>query len=383
MLCRMKIYLVGGAVRNVLLNQKVSEKDWVVVGATPKEMLKQGFKQVGKHFPVFIHPRTNEEYALARAECKTGHGYHGFAFDTSPNITIEEDLRRRDLTINAIAQDAGGELIDPWGGQRDIKARLLRHVSNAFSEDPVRILRVARFAARFESLGFSIAPETLNLMQQMVANGEADYLVAERVWQETAKAFVTGRPSIYLKTLLDIGALARVAPELNNLFHHLAGIVDKDDIPLDTSLFAAIDQAPKHPPEILLAILAFYAHRNGVSISTLGERWKLSSRCRKMIRSVERFDASLKSATDLSSEELLDFLTQADAIRNREQSQNLLTAYSLSNYEGIHITPQINHITRALDALATVKFDSNLQNLPGKQAKIRVREQQLEALNSL
>ena len=379
----MKIYLVGGAVRDVLLNQKVSEKDWVVVGATSEEMLKQGFKQVGKHFPVFLHPKTNEEYALARTERKTSHGYHGFAFDTSPNITIEEDLRRRDLTINAIAQEASGALVDPWGGQRDIKARLLRHVSSAFSEDPVRILRVARFAARFESLGFSIAPETLELMQQMVANGEADYLVAERVWQETVKALATGRPSVYLKTLSDIGALARVAPELNNLFHHLADITDKDGIPLDTSLFAAIDKAAKHPPEILLAILAFYACRNGVSISTLSERWKLSSRCRKMIQSVERFDASLKSATDLSSEELLDFLIQADALRNREQYQNLLTAYSLSNYEGIDITSQINRITRALEALATVKFDSSLQDLPGKQAKVRVRARQLEALNSL
>ena len=379
----MKIYLVGGAVRDVLLNQKVSEKDWVVVGATSEEMLKQGFKQVGKHFPVFLHPKTNEEYALARTECKTSHGYHGFAFDTSPDITIEEDLRRRDLSINAIAQEASGALVDPWGGQRDIKARLLRHVSSAFSEDPVRILRVARFAARFESLGFSIAPETLELMQQMVANGEADYLVAERVWQETVKALATGRPSVYLKTLSDIGALARVAPELNDLFHHLADITDKDGIPLDASLFAAIDKAPKHPPEILLAILAFYAYRNGVFISTLGERWKLSSRCRKMIQSVERFDASLKSATDLSSEELLDFLIQADALRNREQYQNLLTAYSLSNYEGIHITPQINRITRALEALATVKFDSSLQDLPGKQAKVRVRARQLEALNSL
>ena len=181
MLCTMKIYLVGGAVRDTLLNQEVLEKDWVVVGATPREMLKRGFKQVGKHFPVFIHPRTGEEYALARTERKTSHGYHGFRFNTSPNVTIKDDLKRRDLTINAIAQDADATLIDPWGGQQDIKARLLKHVSHAFVEDPVRVLRVARFAARFESLGFTIAPETLNLMRQMVANGEVDYLVAERV----------------------------------------------------------------------------------------------------------------------------------------------------------------------------------------------------------
>ena len=379
----MKIYLVGGAVRDVLLNQKVSEKDWVVVGATPREMLKRGFKQVGKHFPVFLHPKTNEEYALARTERKTSHGYHGFTFDTSPNVTIEDDLKRRDLTINAIAQDESGVLIDPWGGQQDIKARLIKHVSQAFVEDPVRILRIARFTSRFESLGFSIAPETLNLMQKMVTEGEVDYLVAERVWQETVKAFATGRPSIYLKTLSDVGALARIAPELNSLFHHLADISGKADIAMDVFLFAAIDQAPKHSPEILLAIMSFYAHRNGVSINTLGERWKLPGHCKKMIRAAERFDISLKSATNLSSEELLDFITRADALRNREQFQDLLTAYTLSNYEGIPVDPQINHLNRALDALTAIKFDSSLQDLPGEQAKARVRKQQLKVLNSL
>ena len=217
----------------------------------------------------------------------------------------------------------------------------------------------------------------------MAANGEVDYLVAERVWQETVKAFATGRPSIYLKTLSAAGALARIAPELNNLFHHLADITGKDNIPMDVSLFAAIDRAPKQPTQILLAILSFYAHRNEASINTLSERWKLPSRCRKMIRSAERFDASLKSVTDLSSEELLDFITRADAYRDREQFDDLLTAYALSNYEGIDIDPQINRLNRALDALIAVKFDSSLQDLPGEQAKARVREQRLQALNSL
>ena len=383
MLCTMKIYLVGGAVRDTLLNQKVSEKDWVVVGATPEEMLKRGFKKVGKYFPVFIHPKTGEEYALARTERKTSHGYHGFTFNTSPHITIEDDLKRRDLTINAIAQDADGTLIDPWGGQQDIKARLLRHVSHTFVEDPVRVLRVARFAARFESLGFTIAPETLNLIQEMVANGEVDYLVAERVWQETAKAFATGRPSIYLKTLLDVGALARIAPELDNFFHHLADSADKDNISMSTFLFDAIDQAPKHMPDILLAILSFYAHRIGVSINTLSERWKLPSRCQKIIRLAEKSDTSLKSAADLSNEELLDFLTQTDALRDREQLQNLLTAYELSNFENICLAAPINRITCALDTVAAVKFDSSLQDLPGAQAKAQVRKKYLEALNSL
>ena len=292
----MEIYLVGGAVRDALLGQKVLEKDWVVVGAMPEEMLKLGFKQVGKQFPVFIHPKTKEEYALARTESKTSHGYRGFKFDTSPSISIEADLKRRDLTINAIAQDNKGVLIDPWGGQHDIAVRVLRHVSNAFIEDPVRILRVARFAARFNILGFKIAPETLVLMKQMVEKGEVDYLVAERVWQETSKAFITNHPSVYLKTLLQVGALERIAPELNGLLRCVAGTTDKNNTSMELRLFAAIDKAPKHLSEVLLAILSFYASRNGVSISALGRRWKLPSLCSWMMEAAERFDETLRVA---------------------------------------------------------------------------------------
>jgi tRNA nucleotidyltransferase (CCA-adding enzyme) len=184
----MRIYLVGGAVRDKLLNRPVTDHDHVVVGARPDEMLEQGFRPVGKDFPVFLHPKTNEEYALARTERKTGHGYHGFAFQADPTVTLEEDLARRDLTINAIAEAEDGQLVDPFNGVRDLEQRLLRHVSAAFVEDPVRLLRVARFAARFAPLGFTVAPETMALMQQMVRDGEVDHLVPERVWQETRKA---------------------------------------------------------------------------------------------------------------------------------------------------------------------------------------------------
>ncbi|MDP3037184.1 MAG: multifunctional CCA tRNA nucleotidyl transferase/2'3'-cyclic phosphodiesterase/2'nucleotidase/phosphatase, partial [Rhodocyclaceae bacterium] len=212
----MQIYCVGGAIRDELLGLPVKDRDWVVVGATPEGMLAQGFQPVGRDFPVFLHPKTHEEYALARTERKTAPGYAGFVFHTDPGVTLEDDLARRDLTINAIARAPDGTLIDPHGGRRDLAARVLRHVSPAFAEDPVRILRVARFAARFND--FSLAAETLALMQQMVANGEADALVAERVWQELANGLMEAQPSRMFETLRACGALQRLLPELDCLW---------------------------------------------------------------------------------------------------------------------------------------------------------------------
>ncbi|WP_348945952.1 multifunctional CCA addition/repair protein [Chitinibacter sp. FCG-7] len=211
----MQIYRVGGAVRDRLLGLPVKDIDWVVVGATPEQMLELGYQAVGKDFPVFLHPDTRQEYALARTERKSGHGYTGFTVHASPEVTLEEDLLRRDLTINAIAEDANGNLIDPFNGQADLKAKILRHVSPAFAEDPVRILRLARFAARF---GFSTAPETMALMRQMVADGEADHLVPERVWQELAKGLMADKPSLMFAVLRECGALARIAPEIDALW---------------------------------------------------------------------------------------------------------------------------------------------------------------------
>jgi tRNA nucleotidyltransferase (CCA-adding enzyme) len=212
----MKAFLVGGAVRDKLLGYPHHEHDWVVVGATPEEMLKAGFKPVGKDFPVFLHPQTNEEYALARTERKSGHGYHGFNFYCAPDVTLEQDLERRDLTINAIAEDESGALIDPYGGQRDLERKLLRHVSPAFAEDPLRILRVARFAARYHHLGFRIAPETLELMRNIVDSGEVEHLVSERIWKETERALGEFNPEIYFSTLHQCGAMSRLAPELRD-----------------------------------------------------------------------------------------------------------------------------------------------------------------------
>ena len=226
----MNIYLVGGAVRDQLLGLAVKDRDWLIVGATPEQLLAQGYQQVGNDFPVFLHPKTKEEYALARTERKNGNGYNGFICDFTPEVTLEQDLIRRDLTINAIAQDLDGNYHDFYGGIADLKHRLLRHVSPAFTEDPLRVLRVARFAARFHSLGFRIAPETVKLMQEMTACGELAHLTAERVWLETQKAFATDTPHIYFQVLREVGALKVLFPEVEALF--------------------GVPQPEKHHPEI-------------------------------------------------------------------------------------------------------------------------------------
>ncbi|WP_439328358.1 multifunctional CCA addition/repair protein [Lonepinella sp. BR2357] len=226
----MQVYLVGGAVRDQLLNLPVKDRDWLVVGTTPEQLIQQGYQQVGHDFPVFLHPKSKEEYALARTERKSGSGYTGFICDFSPEITLEQDLIRRDLTINAIAQDEQGQLHDPFGGIQDIKQRILRHISPAFAEDPLRVLRVARFAARFHALGFTIAPETLQLMQQLTVQGELAHLTAERIWLETEKALNEKNPEIYFDTLRQVGALPLLFPELAAL----------DGVP----------NPPQHHPEI-------------------------------------------------------------------------------------------------------------------------------------
>ncbi|NOQ80942.1 MAG: multifunctional CCA addition/repair protein [Methylophaga sp.] len=249
----MERYLVGGSVRDQLLGLPIKDKDWVVVGSTPEEMLAQGYQAVGKDFPVFLHPETHEEYALARTERKTAPGYKGFVVHAEPDVTLEQDLLRRDLTINAIAQDKNGHLIDPHNGQQDLKDKVLRHVSPAFTEDPVRVLRIARFAARF---GFTIADETKQLIQQMVAAKELDHLVPERVWQELEKALATDQPSLFFMALRDTGALATLFPEVDRLF----GIpqVPKWHPEIDTGIHVmmVLDQAAKLSDEITVRFAA-------------------------------------------------------------------------------------------------------------------------------
>ncbi|UTA47507.1 multifunctional CCA addition/repair protein [Simiduia sp. 21SJ11W-1] len=243
----MKVYLVGGAVRDRLLGVPYDECDWVVVGATPEQMRAQGFEPVGKDFPVFLHPKTKEEYALARTERKSGHGYAGFTFHTDPSVTLEQDLIRRDLTINAMAQTDAGEVIDPYGGQRDLAAKKLRHVSPAFAEDPVRILRIARFAARYHRLGFTVAEETLALMRTMVSEGEVDHLVAERVWKELERALGEPNPEVFIEVLRACGALARIMPELDCLW--------------------GVPQRPEYHPEVDTGVHTLMSLQQAVALS--------------------------------------------------------------------------------------------------------------------
>jgi len=253
----MKTFLVGGAVRDTLLNYPVKEKDWVVLGETPESMVKQGYQPVGKDFPVFLHPQTHDEYALARTERKTAPGYKGFTIHASPDISLDQDLIRRDLTINAMAMDEDGNVFDPYHGQKDLENRLFRHVSPAFCEDPVRILRLARFAARYAHLGFTIAEETLQLMKQMVSKGETDHLVAERVWAELAKALSEKSPSAFFYTLKECNALQTIFPEIDQLF----GIPqpEKYHPEIDTGLHSilSLEQACllSDKPEVRLAAL--------------------------------------------------------------------------------------------------------------------------------
>ncbi|GKW42463.1 multifunctional CCA addition/repair protein [Pectobacterium parvum] len=246
----MKIYLVGGAVRDSLLGLPVTEKDWVVVGATPENLLAQGYQQVGKDFPVFLHPVSRDEYALARTERKSGKGYTGFVCHAAPDVTLEQDLLRRDLTINAIARTERGDLIDPYHGRRDLENRVLRHVSEAFSEDPLRVLRVARFAARFAHIGFQIAEETMALMQKMAHEGELAYLTPERVWKETEKALGTSSPDVYFQVLRDCGALAVLFPEIDNLYGVPAPAKWHPEIDTGIHTMMTVAMAARLSPEI-------------------------------------------------------------------------------------------------------------------------------------
>lgn len=327
----MKIYLVGGAVRDQLLGLPVKEKDWVVTGATQQDMLNQGFRQVGKDFPVFLHPETHEEYALARVERKIGRGYTGFEFDTSPNVTLEEDLLRRDLTINAMAQTTEGEIIDPYFGQEDLTKKVLRHISPAFAEDPVRILRVGRFAARFN---FSVANETVDLMKQMVTAGEVDALVAERVWKEFERALTEKYPARFFEVLASCGALNSLFPQiqLNSLGIH--ALSQEDRIPTDS--------------EVRFATLVH--HLSEEEIISLCDRYRVPNNHRELALLVKRHLAQYQHAKDLSAEALLNLLIALDAFRRQIRFKDFLvaceacsdTSNSLLLYDVFHAANQIS-----------------------------------------
>jgi len=339
----MKTYLVGGAVRDELLGRPAGDRDWVVVGATPIEMVDAGFVPVGRDFPVFLHPQSHEEYALARTERKTAPGYHGFSFHAAPEVTLEQDLARRDLTINAMARDEAGALVDPHGGRRDLAERVLRHVSPAFAEDPVRILRLARFAARFD--GFTVAPETLALMRGMVAAGEADALVAERVWQELSRGLMEARPSRMFEVLRACGALARVLPEVDRLWGvpqrpehhpevdtgvHLMLVLDMS-ARLEASLpvrFACLghDLGKGTTPADMLPRHIGHEMRSVKMLRALCERWKVPTECRELATVVAREHGNVHRSERLDAAALLRLLERCDALRRPQRFDDILLA---------------------------------------------------------
>ncbi len=315
----MEIYLVGGAVRDRLLGLEVKDRDWVVVGATPDEMLSRGFKPVGQDFPVFLHPDTGEEYALARTERKSGKGYTGFTFHASPEVTLEDDLVRRDLTINAIAQSEDGGLHDPWGGRRDLEQRLLRHVSPAFVEDPLRVLRVARFYARFAHLGFEVADETLALMRTLSAGDELDHLTPERVWQECLRALTTQSPTHFFRLLQAVEALPKLIPDSSNL--------DCD------RLQQLINQLPgdlPHSAERVFALLAWVLTESlddasaHAAISELCNRLRIPNRFRDLALKARRHAESLSRFDQLDADQRLAQLKGLDLLRRPEQLEDLV-----------------------------------------------------------
>ena len=387
----MKSYTVGGAVRDALLGLPVVDRDYVVVGATPEQMTALGYQPVGQDFPVFLHPQTHEEYALARTERKSGSGYKGFTVYAAPEVTLEEDLHRRDLTINAIAQDAAGNLIDPYRGQADLEARIFRHVSAAFAEDPVRILRVARFAARFSE--FSVAPETRELMRQMVDAGEVDALVPERVWQELSRGLMEKQPSRLFEVLRECGALSRLFPEIDCLF--------------------GVPQPPQHHPEIdtgvHVMLVVDWAAQQGFSLSvrfaalchdlgkgttppelwprhhgheaksvdlvrTLSERIRVPADCRDLAIAVARDHGNVHRALELRPATVIELLERVDAFRRPERFEEFLQAcecdfHGRPGWEAKHY-PQSEYLRQALRVAQAI----NASEVARKAEPTRIKE---------
>lgn len=338
-----KTYVVGGAVRDALLGLPVKDRDYVVVGTTPDQMRAQGFLPVGRDFPVFLHPDTHEEYALARTERKTGPGYTGFSFHASPEVTLEQDLLRRDLTINAIAQDTDGSLIDPCGGRADLQARVFRHVSAAFAEDPVRILRVARFAARFTE--FSVADETLSLMRQMVASREVDTLVPERVWQELSRGLMEAKPSRMFMVLRDAGALARILPEIAALDGLPQSVQDHAEIDALAHAMMVIDAAARESASLAIRFAALvhdlgkgttspeqrpqhtsHEARSVILVETLCERLKIPGEMRDLAVMTAREYGNVARALEMRADALVTMLERCDAFRKPARFMDFLLA---------------------------------------------------------
>ncbi len=400
----MKIYQVGGSVRDKLLGLPVQDRDWVVVGATPQQMLDQGFKQVGQDFPVFLHPDTHEEYALARTERKTGPGYKGFSVHTAPNVTLEDDLVRRDLTINAMAETPDGMLIDPYGGAEDLRQRRLRHVSAAFVEDPVRILRVARFAARFAPLGFRVADETNALMRQMVESGEADALVPERVWAELARALGEALPSRFFETLRDCGALARLFPDIDCLFGVPQPPEHHPEIDTGVHVMLVLDQAARLSPDTQVRFAALlhdlgkgttpseewprhigHEARGTDLVKAMCKRWRVPGDYRDLAVLTAKYHTHCHRAAELRPSTLLDTLQALDALRRPQRFESFLLACEADfrgrpGYEDKPY-PQADIFRAALQAAQTVDAKALVtEGLAGEALADKLRRQRITTI---
>jgi tRNA nucleotidyltransferase (CCA-adding enzyme) len=402
----MEVYLVGGAIRDEALGVEPRERDWCVVGATPEEMKSQGYRQVGRDFPVFLHPESGEEYALARTERKTGPGYRGFEFRTSPDVTIEEDLARRDLTINAMARDADGRLIDPFDGMRDVGNRTLRHVSDAFVEDPVRILRTGKFAARFADRGFTVAAETIALMRRMVENGEADALVPHRVWKETEEALAGPSPPTFFMTLRECGALAAIFPEIDALF----GVPQPEqwhpEIDCGIHTMMVLEQATKLSPDVDVWFAALthdlgkattrladlprhpgHERRSIRLIRGMAERFPVPVACRELALRVAEFHGHCHRAFELRASTILRVLERIDAFRRPERFRKFLLACEADarGRTGLEDRPypQAQYLLGALEAAAAINAkDVATDVLVGPQIGDALRRKRLQVIGA-
>ena len=400
----MQVYLVGGAVRDALLGLPVKERDWVVVGGTREELLRRGFREVGRDFPVFLHPDTHDEYALARLERKVAPGYRGFSVEFGPEVPLEEDLARRDLTINAIARDADGTLVDPHGGLRDLERKLLRHVSPAFAEDPVRILRVARFAARFEPLGFTVAPETLALMSDMVRRREVDALVPERVWQESEKALRERRAAAFFRVLRDCGALRAVYPEIDALFGVPQPPQWHPEIDTGVHTLLVLDQAVRlsEDPRVRFAALTHdlgkgvtppaewpnhrgHEERGVELIEALASRLRIPGEYRDLAVIVARHHGVVHRAAELRPPTVLDLLERADAFRRPDRFALALIACEADSRGRTGLEdapyPQRELLLAAHAAAAAVKLPPEwLAGRSGVEIARRLRDSRVAAI---
>jgi len=400
----MQVYLVGGAVRDALLGRAVKEKDYVVVGGSAEELLADGYRAVGRDFPVFLHPQTQAEHALARRERKTGPGYRGFVTEFTPDITLEEDLQRRDLTINAIAQREDGSLVDPYGGQKDLAARVLRHVSPAFSEDPVRILRVARFAARFAPEGFSVHDSTRALMRQMVESGEVSALVSERVWQETERALGESRPEVFFEVLRDCGALKVIFPEVDRLFGVPQPPQWHPEIDTGVHVMLCLKRAAQldAPVTVRFAVLAhdlgkgttppdqwprhvMHESRGLSLVDALCSRLKVPTAHRELARMTCQQHTNVHRALELRPETVLKLLEECDAFRRPERFRELLLACQCDAQGRTGLEekpyPQREYLQNAFAAASAAQLTGQeMAGLNGSAIANAIRAKRLEAL---